>query len=89
MYKHFIRPILFCFNPETAHNLTFLALKILRYIPFARTFIRLAYKKNGYVCVQSGAGIVADSVPEREYEECRNKADAVRKALETAEGGLE
>lgn len=51
--------------------------------------IRLAYKKNGYVCVQSGAGIVADSVPEREYEECRNKADAVRKALETAEGGLE
>ncbi len=46
MYKHFIRPILFCFNPETAHNLTFLALKILRYIPFARTFIRLAYKKE-------------------------------------------
>lgn len=51
--------------------------------------IRLAYKKNGCVCVQSGAGIVADSVPEREYEECRNKAGAVRKALETAEGGLE
>lgn len=51
--------------------------------------IRLAYKKNGVVCVQSGAGIVADSVPEREYEECRNKAGAVRRALELAEGGLE
>lgn len=51
--------------------------------------IRLAYKKNGYVCVQSGAGIVADSVPQREYEECTNKAKAVRKALEAAEGGLE
>ena len=51
--------------------------------------IRLAYKKNGVVCVQSGAGIVADSVPEREFEECRNKAGAVRRALELAEGGLE
>ena len=51
--------------------------------------IRLAYKKNGIVCVQSGAGIVADSVPEREFEECRNKAGAVRRALELAEGGLE
>ena len=32
--------------------------------------IRIAYKKNGKVFVRSGAGIVADSVPEREYEEC-------------------
>lgn len=51
--------------------------------------IRLAYKKNGVVCVQSGAGIVADSVPEKEFEECRNKAGAVLQALMTAEGGLE
>ena len=36
--------------------------------------IRMAYKKNGKVFVRSGAGIVADSVPEREYEECLNKA---------------
>lgn len=50
--------------------------------------IRLAYKKNGKVCVQSGAGIVADSVPEKEYDECRNKARAVLNALEEAEGGL-
>lgn len=50
--------------------------------------IRLAYKKGGQVCVQSGAGIVADSVPEREFAECRNKARAVVAALEQAEGGL-
>ena len=50
--------------------------------------IRLAYKKNGRVCVQSGAGIVADSVPENEFAECRNKADAVIKALHMAKGGL-
>ena len=43
--------------------------------------IRLAYKKNGKVYVCSGAGIVADSVPEKEYEECRNKAQAVIQAL--------
>ena len=50
--------------------------------------IRLAYKKNGRVCIQSGAGIVADSVPEREFEECCNKAKAVVNALKAAEGGL-
>ena len=36
--------------------------------------IRIAYKKNGKVFVRSGAGIVADSVPEKEYTECINKA---------------
>ena len=43
--------------------------------------IRIAYKKNGKVFVRSGAGIVADSVPESEYEECINKAKAVVNAL--------
>jgi anthranilate synthase component 1 len=43
--------------------------------------IRLAYKKNGRVYVRSGAGIVADSVPEREHEECKNKAAALLAAL--------
>ena len=51
--------------------------------------IRLAYKKNGRVCVQSGAGIVADSVPEKEFQECINKAKAVVRALELAQEGLE
>lgn len=50
--------------------------------------IRLAYKKAGEVCVQSGAGIVADSVPAKEFQECQNKARAVIEALKTAEGGL-
>lgn len=47
--------------------------------------IRIAYKKNGKVFVRSGAGIVADSVPEKEYEECINKAKAVVNALKMAE----
>lgn len=44
--------------------------------------IRLAFKKNNQVFVRSGAGIVADSVPESEYNECIHKAKAVVKALE-------
>lgn len=51
--------------------------------------IRLAFKKNGKVFIRSGAGIVADSVPENEYQECINKAKAVMQALEMAQGGLE
>ena len=47
--------------------------------------IRIASKKNGKVFVRSGAGIVADSVPEKEYEECINKAKAVVNALKLAE----
>lgn len=46
--------------------------------------IRIAYKKNGRVFIRSGAGIVADSSPEKEYEECINKAKAVVRALELA-----
>jgi len=47
--------------------------------------IRIAYKKNGKVFVRSGAGIVADSVPEKEFEECLNKAKSSLKALELAQ----
>ena len=47
--------------------------------------IRIAYKKNGRVFVRSGAGIVADSCPEKEFEECINKARAAVRALELAE----
>jgi anthranilate synthase component 1 len=47
--------------------------------------IRIAYKKNGKVFVRSGAGIVADSVPEKEYEECLNKARAVLNSLTLAQ----
>ena len=60
------------------------------YIDFAGNMdtciaIRIAYKKNGRVFVRSGAGIVADSVPEKEFEECLNKAKASLKALELAQ----
>ncbi len=51
--------------------------------------IRLVYKKNGVICIRSGAGIVADSVPENEFNECCNKARAVVQAIHQAQEGLE
>lgn len=61
------------------------------YIDFAGNLdaciaIRIAYKKKGKVFVRSGAGIVADSVPEKENRECINKAKAVVTALEAGKG---
>ena len=47
--------------------------------------IRIAYKKNGKVFIRSGGGIVADSVPENEYQERMNKAEAVVRALKMAQ----
>lgn len=51
--------------------------------------IRLAYKRNDHVYIRAGAGIVADSVPENEYQECINKAKAVVLAVKEANGGLD
>ncbi len=51
--------------------------------------IRLAFTKNGKVFIRSGAGIVADSVPEKEYRECIQKAAAVRNAIQIAQEGLD
>ena len=51
--------------------------------------IRTICLKNGTAYVQAGAGLVYDSVPEREYEECHNKARACLKAIEMAQSGLE
>ena len=51
--------------------------------------IRLAYKKNQKVNVCSGAGIVYDSVAVTEHQECLNKAKAVIKAIEVANGGID
>lgn len=64
------------------------------YISFAGNLdtciaIRLAFSKNGKVFVRSGAGIVADSVPEKEYRECIQKAAAVRAAIQIAQEGLD
>jgi anthranilate synthase component 1 len=50
--------------------------------------IRTIVLRDGLASVQAGAGIVADSVPEREYDETVNKARALIRALELAERGL-
>jgi len=47
--------------------------------------IRTMRMKNGIAYVQAGGGIVYDSVPEREYEESMNKAQALLKAIKQAE----
>ena len=44
--------------------------------------IRTIVVKDGTAYVQAGAGIVADSAPEREYEETENKARALMRAIE-------
>lgn len=51
--------------------------------------IRMAVKKDGKVYVQAGGGLVADSRPEKEYEESANKAKAVMLAIERAKEAVE
>lgn len=51
--------------------------------------IRLVYKKNGRLCVHTGAGIVADSQADKEAEECMNKAMSTLTAIRRAEGGID
>ena len=51
--------------------------------------IRIAFARNNKVFIRSGAGIVADSIPENEFDESINKARAVINALKVADGGLE
>jgi len=50
--------------------------------------IRTIIVKDKTAFIQAGAGIVADSVPEREHQECLNKARALFRAVKMAEGGL-
>ncbi|GAB4468000.1 MAG: anthranilate synthase component I [Armatimonadaceae bacterium] len=51
--------------------------------------IRTMLAKDGMAYFQAGGGIVADSDPELEYEETINKSNAIRRAIEMAEQGLE
>jgi len=51
--------------------------------------IRTAVVQGGVAYIQAGAGIVADSQPEREYEECWNKAAALLRAAEQADAGAD
>ena len=46
MYKHILKPILFRFNPETAHNMIMSSLTFLRHIPFAGSITRSIFKKE-------------------------------------------
>ena len=46
MYKHFLKPILFRFNPETAHNMIMSSLTLLRHIPFGRAILRSTCSKE-------------------------------------------
>jgi anthranilate synthase component 1 len=60
------------------------------YVDFSGTLdscitIRTVVMKDGVARVQAGAGIVADSVPEREFRECVSKAGAMIDAIERAE----
>jgi len=49
--------------------------------------IRTILAREGRAYIQAGAGVVADSQPEREYKECRQKAQALFRAVEMAQGG--
>lgn len=51
--------------------------------------IRTMLLKDGKAHIQAGAGVVFDSVPEREYQECLNKARALIRAVEMAQQGLD
>lgn len=51
--------------------------------------IRIAYAHKNKVYIRSGAGIVADSIPENEFSETLNKAEAVISALKNANGGID
>ena len=50
--------------------------------------IRTIFLKDGVAYVQAGAGLVYDSVPAKEFEECGNKAKACLRAIEIAQAGL-
>ena len=50
--------------------------------------IRTIELRDGVATVQAGAGIVADSIPSSEFQECVNKASAMFRAIEMAENGL-
>jgi anthranilate synthase component 1 len=51
--------------------------------------IRTLVVQGNRIYLQAGAGIVADSDPQAEYQETLNKAMGVRKALDMAQGGLD
>ena len=57
MYKHILKPILFSFNPETAHNVLFSFLSFMRHVPFAQSMMRALYKKDSPTLAREVFGI--------------------------------
>lgn len=57
MYKHILKPILFSFNPETAHNVLFSFLSFMRHVPFAQSIMRALYKKDSPTLAREVFGI--------------------------------
>jgi anthranilate synthase component 1 len=51
--------------------------------------IRTAVIKDNILYVQAGAGIVSDSIPQKEWEETQNKAKAILRAVELVSSGLD
>jgi anthranilate synthase component 1 len=51
--------------------------------------IRTAVIKDNFLFVQAGAGVVADSIPQNEWDETKNKARAILRAVELVKTGLE
>jgi anthranilate synthase component 1 len=51
--------------------------------------IRTMVAKDGKVTLEAGAGIVADSIPENEFEETMNKSRAVLQAIDLAREGMD
>jgi anthranilate synthase component 1 len=51
--------------------------------------IRTAVIKDNFLYVQAGAGVVADSIPQNEWDETKNKARAILRAVELVKTGLE
>ena len=63
-------------------NFTFIIWGLMYFVLLVIEKLTGLHKKNGKVHVRSGAGIVSDSVPEKEFEESLNKAKAVIVAME-------
>jgi len=57
MYKHLLKPILFRFNAETAHNMLFSGLSVIRHIPLVRPLLRAIYKRESPALAREVFGI--------------------------------
>ncbi|MDL2246288.1 anthranilate synthase component I [Methanobrevibacter sp. OttesenSCG-928-K11] len=51
--------------------------------------IRIAFARKNKVYIRSGAGIVSDSIPDNEFDECMKKAEALVEAIKTTNGGID